>query len=321
MGALVSVIMPAYNHGAYVQQAIRSIIMQSYDEMELLVIDDGSLDDTFEKIQAMQAECEARFVRFFCTSRPNKGVTHTLNQLVGEARGDYVYIIASDDMASPVAVAKHVDFLDKNPDYALVVGDNAIVDSDGRKGYWDAGFNLVYERAQAKYTSFGHMLRAKKRGRMFGRYSELYSGNHVPNGYLIRKSVYEKTGLYIQEAPLEDWYMNLQIAKYAKMKYLDEELFFYRWHKCNTVQDKEKMQRLTNATHKHEATLIETLDLHAVSKDVQDCVLYGTHKLLWMLWEGVFEIRKIKRKNMRAYFIRLFGVDVFLFKRRVFKGE
>jgi len=62
-------------------------------------------------------------------------------------------------------------------------------------------------------------------------------GNHIPNGHLIRKSIFKKTGLYVKEAPLEDLYMNMQIAKYSKMKLLNVTLFYYRWHEKNTIKN------------------------------------------------------------------------------------
>ncbi len=61
---LVTVVIPSYNHQNFVQDSIRSIIQQSYQNIELLVIDDGSSDQSIEKIKEMVEQCEERFVRF-----------------------------------------------------------------------------------------------------------------------------------------------------------------------------------------------------------------------------------------------------------------
>ena len=60
---LISVIIPAYNHERYVEECIRSIMAQTYRNIELIVIDDGSTDGTFAKLQELKPECEKRFVR------------------------------------------------------------------------------------------------------------------------------------------------------------------------------------------------------------------------------------------------------------------
>ena len=127
--SLVSVLIPAYNHEKYVQEAIKSIINQTYQNIELIIIDDGSKDNSWQKIQEMKVECEKRFVRVVFKTKINEGTTHTLNQLLNEAQGEYVYIIASDDIAKSGAIEKEVDFLNNNLDYALVVGNDEFIDS------------------------------------------------------------------------------------------------------------------------------------------------------------------------------------------------
>ena len=61
--ALISILIPAYNHEKYIQETIQSIIQQSYQNLELIIINDGSNDTTWEKINAMRELCENRFVR------------------------------------------------------------------------------------------------------------------------------------------------------------------------------------------------------------------------------------------------------------------
>ena len=83
---LVSVIMPAFNHENYVQEAIKSIISQTYPNIELLIVNDGFTDATWNKIQEMRAECEIRFSRVVFETQENKGTCLTQNRftVVGE---------------------------------------------------------------------------------------------------------------------------------------------------------------------------------------------------------------------------------------------
>src|SRR5574344_1018426 len=127
---LVSVVIPAYNHEKYVKEAIYSIINQTYEKIELIIVDDGSKDSTWEKINELKEDCLKRFRNVIFESQENKGSCDTLNHLLDLAKGEYIYLIASDDIAKPNAIEKEVEFLINNADYALCVGDNEIIDSD-----------------------------------------------------------------------------------------------------------------------------------------------------------------------------------------------
>ena len=158
--ALVSVIIPAYNHEKYVQETIKSIINQTYENIELIIVDDGSLDNTWYKIQEMKEICEKRFSRVVFETKQNEGTCKTLNRLINLSKGEYIYLIASDDIAKPIAIEKELEFLSSAPEYALVVGDNEIIDSEGKRCYWDIDKNNVYDRAKAKYLTFGDQLKS-----------------------------------------------------------------------------------------------------------------------------------------------------------------
>ena len=69
---LVSIVIPAYNHEKYIKETIKSLINQTYKNLELIVIDDGSTDSTFEKLQELKQECEERFVRVVFQKKKTK---------------------------------------------------------------------------------------------------------------------------------------------------------------------------------------------------------------------------------------------------------
>ena len=256
---LVSVLIPSYNHERFVQETIRSIIAQTYENIELIIIDDGSTDSTWHKIQELLPECEKRFVRVYAKTRPNIGSALTSNELISEAKGKYIYSIASDDLSKPQAVEKQVDFLEKHPDYVLVVGDNEIIDSEGQIISWDRERNAVAYN-QGVYKTFAQFLEVKKYGSSFGTYQRFVKGNHVPNGYLSNAKALRSIHPYTKEAPLEDWFMHLQMSKLGKYGFIDEVLFSYRWHNENTSHKVEHMNDMTIQTFLFEKKLIEQDD-------------------------------------------------------------
>lgn len=271
---LVSVLIPAYNHEKYVQETINSIINQTYQNIELIVIDDGSKDSSWQKICEMEDICQKRFSNVIFETKVNEGACTTLNRLIEKANGEYIYIIASDDTALPTAIEKEINFLADNPDYALCVGDNAIMDSNSKPCFWDKKRNIVYDIKKAKYKTFGEYLQKTQNldftQDYFGTYSTIYPRNYIPNGYLIRKAIFNNTDYFTKEAPLEDYWLMLQISKYAKMKYINETLFNYRWHETNTIKQKSKIGEYIDKTRKHENKLLENIDFSTVLPDVKD---------------------------------------------------
>jgi len=256
---LVSVLMAAYNHEKYVQEAIYSIINQTYKNIELIIIDDGSTDKTWQRIQELKDICKKRFSRVYFNTQKNIGSTLTANKLSALAQGEYSYSIASDDVSKPTAIEKLVQFLSAHPDYVLAVGDNEMIDDSSARIGWDEKRNSV-PVGIAKYKTFGEYLQRNSKNLFlsdkFGSYEVLAKRNHIPNGYLIRLNVLHKIEKYTQEAPLDDWFLHLQLSKLGKYKYIDEVLFSYRWHDSNTIKQKEKMKYYSYKTIKYEEKLV-----------------------------------------------------------------
>lgn len=257
---LVSVLIPAYNHENYIQETIESIINQTYPNIELIILDDGSKDKTWEKITELKPKCENRFVKIHFETKQNEGTCMTLNKLLKLSSGEFVYIIASDDLAKPQAIEEEVKFLQDNPDYALAVGDNEYVDSMGKQ-IFRTQKAFTSNIKNAKYKTVKEFLSSKLKidflSDDFGSYKTLYKENYIPNGYLIRKNIFETIGNFTKNAPLEDFWLMLQISKYKKMKYIDEILFSYRIHDTNTIGNSTRMRELTTQTRNYEQKLLE----------------------------------------------------------------
>jgi len=308
---LVSVIIPVYNHEKYVEQTLRSIMAQTYENIELIVIDDGSPDSSYSVVQRMLPECEKRFVRVVAKTQPNAGSSETINRMLKEAKGEFVYLIASDDLAKPQAIEKEVAFLVAHPDYHLVVGDDEFVDEHGRRCYWGKKRETIYDERKAVYKTFGQRLQKLCKfsfaSEKFGSYPMLYVGNHVPNGYLIRRSILDIIPPFSKEAPLEDWFLMLQLAKHGKMKFIDEVLFSYRWHSTNTVRNKDRMEYLVRTTRAYENRLLENTDLSQFVPEVKEVFENGVIAKRQGI-PGLFERVTHYSTAGKAKILKVFGI-------------
>lgn len=319
---LVSVIMPAYNHENYVQESIRSIIKQDYQNIELLIIDDGSKDLTWKKIQELKPECEKRFINVYFETKQNEGICITLNKLISLAKGDFVYIIASDDKAKPNAINRLLDFLEKNDDYVFCVGDNEIIDMNGARCFWNSQRENVYDSKEARFLTFCEFLKFVRReinfcSNDFGKYESFLRGNYIPNGGLIKKEAIDKIEKFTVKAPLEDYFLHLQLSKHGKYKFINQILFSYRWHNANTVKNVEKMRQYTDATFNYEAEILNKNKRYFQFKKIYNRYKkYGYYvytKNNFILTKKVY-IRHKTNKYIAYYY--LFGLKIFKHKTR-----
>src|SRR3954468_5693657 len=116
MAPTVSVLLAVYNARRYLRQAIDSILAQTFTDFEFIIIDDGSTDDTL----AILREYEKRDGRIRLISRPNKGLTTTLNEGLALARGEFLARMDGDDVALPTRFEKQVTYLRDHPECVLV---------------------------------------------------------------------------------------------------------------------------------------------------------------------------------------------------------
>ncbi len=122
---LVSVVMPAYNHGRYIARGIESVLSQTYENVELIVIDDGSKDDTWAVIESVRARSSRPFV---AVTQANQGVCKTLNRGIAMSSGELVAAVASDDYFLPDKLRRQVEVFASSDDSVALVHTSAFLD-------------------------------------------------------------------------------------------------------------------------------------------------------------------------------------------------
>lgn len=128
----VSVIMGIYNCGKTLEEAVNSILQQTFTDWELIMCDDGSIDDTYMIAQKYKKLYEDKIV--LLQNEHNYGLNYTLNRCLKCARGIYVARMDGDDISLPTRLEREVDFLDKNEQYAIVSSSMIFFDENGDWG-------------------------------------------------------------------------------------------------------------------------------------------------------------------------------------------
>jgi glycosyltransferase involved in cell wall biosynthesis len=137
----VSVVMPAYNAAKYIKSAIESVLSQTFDDFELLVINDASTDDTAQIVRDIAAEDE-RVV--LLQNDRGKGVAGAINTGLEHSRGQYIARADADDISYPERFQKQVDYLDLHPEIFLLGTGVALFDDHGPM------FNVVHPSSSAE---------------------------------------------------------------------------------------------------------------------------------------------------------------------------
>jgi glycosyltransferase involved in cell wall biosynthesis len=212
---LVSVVVPSYNHEKFIEKCIISIINQTYKNFELIVIDDGSSDNSVKILKDLQIK-----YNFYLEVNKNQGLSKTLNRGFRDlAKGQYLTFCASDDIWFDNKLELQVNFLKKNTEYAMVYGKVILIN--------EQGFEL---------TSASRKTNARLKGGQIFKDLILIKF-HPPVNYMFRKNTLEEVGYYREHIWAEDFDMNLRIANKYLIGFLDEYLFYYR----SGINSKRKM--------------------------------------------------------------------------------
>ena len=214
---LVSVIMPSYYHERFISEAIESVLTQSFEDFELIIVDDASKDNS-KSIIKNYSQSDSRVQAIF--HEKNMGIAKTLNDGVNRARGKFIAFIASDDVWIKSKLEKQLAELAKNE--ALVV--------------WSEG-EIIDAKSKPIGKTFTLMLEASQRKKSGDIFNQLFlSGNFVFGSSLIFKREYTQRINFDENLKyFNDYRFVVDFAKKYKFHYFLEPLAKYRIHEKNTI--------------------------------------------------------------------------------------
>jgi glycosyltransferase involved in cell wall biosynthesis len=202
---LVSVIIPCYNQAHFLSEAIASVLHQTYRHYEIIVVDDGSTDDT-SKVAALQAGVR-------CIRQKNAGLAAARNTGLRASGGDYVVFLDADDRLLPQAFAVGVSGLDTQPECAMVYGHVRLVNAAGSPLPCPQQFRVDAEH-----------------------YFELLRHNYIwtPGVAMYRRAVFDAVGDFDTSANASaDFDLNLRIARSYPIRCHNQVILEYRRHEEN----------------------------------------------------------------------------------------
>lgn len=232
----ISVVVPAFNHEAYVVEALESVLAQSLGDLELIVIDDASRDGTWDAIHSVR-DPRIRALRH----AGNQGAHQTLNEGLTLARGRYLAILNSDDRYHPERLARLVHALGDAP--RLAFSDIGFMDGKGLPA-------PQHERAH-DYAE------ACRRAGQLPPAGWLLSSNLAisTSNFLFPRSLFERVGSFANLRYTHDWDWALRASVQLPPMWLRETLLEYRVHPANTLAEDDVWR------HVHENAYIQTLAL------------------------------------------------------------
>lgn len=206
---LISVVMPVYNGGKMLSDSIESVLNQTYDNIELIIVNDYSTDNT-ESIIDNYASKDSRVVKI--NNPRNLKLPATLNVGFQRAEGEYWTWTSADNKYKPTAIATMAEIMDNNTEVGFVYANFTAIDSNG---------NVLYERELESSDS-------------------LQYGNCIGACFLYKKECAIKAGQYdITLFLAEDYDYWIRLSRETKIHHINESLYYYRRHENSLTSTRE----------------------------------------------------------------------------------
>jgi len=268
---IVSVLLPVFNGSEYLRESIESILDQTYTDFELILIDDGSTDDSPEIMRQFD---DPRIRQY---QQENVGLAKTLNRGIELSRGEFIARQDQDDVSLPERLLKQVDFLESNQNCALVGSWAEILDGSNRT-----------ERYHKHPTNSSTL-----------KFELLFNNPFVHSSIMIRKGVLERLGGYCTDPkyqPPEDYDLWARIARHYEIANIPEVLLLYR-------EVPQSMSRSGNSSFLLNQLRISSENIAYLASDTpENHHIQNISALTQALWDSViappnfFVMRRILKK-------------------------
>lgn len=203
---LVSVVMPAFNGEQFIGRAIRSILDQTYENWELVIVDDCGTDHTMDVVRSFYDDR----IKVFSNEK-NKGIAFSRNKAIENSHGKYIAILDDDDMALPDRLRRQVEFLEAHPEIGVA----------GGRSYWIDENDQILRSTAASLTNPRYIAAVY-----------LFSGAYINCTCTFRKTLFDEYHIRYQDNMLgmEDVLFWIECSKVTEMSSVEEFVSLHREH-------------------------------------------------------------------------------------------
>ncbi|MBL4649070.1 MAG: glycosyltransferase [Aureispira sp.] len=222
---LVSIIALSYNHAIYLEETLDSIVNQSYKNIQLIIRDDCSSDNSVEVIKKWIKKNKVDCIFHF--QEKNQGICKGLNEALKDVKGTYYQAISCDDVLLPEKTAIQVALLEQNPNLAFIHSNGNSIDEN----------STIVERLNQKVVREDGVTEDFFKDLLF------YNGVLAPS-VLVRKSMLPEAPVYDESLSFEDWDLWLNLSLKHDVYYLNEPLVQYRVLSTSMMRSAEIRKRI-----------------------------------------------------------------------------
>lgn len=210
---LVSILIPSYNAEKTIKKCIECCINQTYKNIEIVIIDDCSIDDTVKIIESFK-DTKIEFIKNKC----NLGMSGNWNECIKHANGEYIQFLHCDDVIKNNCIEEKMKCITKNNNINMVFCDTEIINENNK-----AIFKRHYCNNDAIFDGYKLAHKSFKQANIFGE----------PSNVLFKKNILEKTGVFSNTKYSTDWEMWLKISCFGNVGYVNQYLTQYRISSTN----------------------------------------------------------------------------------------
>lgn len=281
--AVVSIVMPVYNHRAFVVQAIESLFSQTYPYWELILVDDGS-DDQLDAVLGPYRGHD-RIGIYHC---PHRGLPAALNFGFDRARGDFLTWTSADNWLHPTCLTRLVEFLNRRPDVQGVYSNYLLVDERGEPfrrpvaGFYD---NFIHPNQVQLATDVSRLN---------------ISHNFIGASFLYRRLLAKVVGQYSNQLGVEDYDFFMRANSLFKLAHLDSDdaLYSYRFHSNSLTGANHQGRRLNRRVadlQRYDAVIREPIYQLPVMVQPYQSRLTFTDGVIWVVVVAIASRRDIQQ--------------------------
>ena len=213
---LVSVVLPVFNGGEFLQAALGSVTAQTYPNLELITVDDGSTDGSERVLQSFSRSCPVEMKVLSHPDRERRGIAASYRLALQHCRGDLIAFLEQDDYWTQNKVSEQIGVFDEFPEVGVVFSDVYVCDETGR----------VADRP------FKGLVNRPPRDRPFSSFGRLMWGNYVLtfSNIMVRRGLVRQDDLIAEPEGFQDWMLLLRLASRCRFYHCGRtRMYWRRW--------------------------------------------------------------------------------------------